>query len=126
MSAKDGNAYGADVTTHSIVGGAFVCSAPADAKCRTSPTCDCETWCCCDGSPEDAADSHDEGEHCCMTTVKAGQGCWIKGWVDAQGLSDSLEVRAYDEDGEPVIPDGPVRCEWDDSIFLTSAVEVDA
>lgn len=114
-----GTAYGSDPNTHHIVGGRFVCSAPADAKCRTSPTCECENWCGCDGSPQDAADNHDEGDHCCMTTVKAGQGCWIEPWVDAAGGVEDTgnsDEFLYDDDGEVAIPDGPVACDWDDGI----------
>lgn len=114
-----GSAYGSDPNTHRIVVGEFVCSAPADAKCRTSPTCECENWCCCDGSPEDAADNHYEDEHCCMATVKAGQGCWIEPWVDAVGVEDTYDentMRFYDDDDEPIYPDGPVVCDWDDGI----------
>lgn len=116
------SAYGSDPAYHHIVDGAFVCSAPEDAKCRTSPTCECENWCCCDGSPEDVADNHD-GEHCCMTTTEPGQGCWMKVWVDAVGVEDSGdsdEIR-HDEDGLPILRDGPVDCDWDDGILWTYA-----
>lgn len=112
------SAYGNDPAFHHIVDGSFVCSAPEDAKCRTFPTCECENWCCCDGSPEDVEDNHD-GEHCCMTTVKPGQDCWMKVWVDAVGVEDSGQTDdgvTYGEDGELILRDGPVECEWDDGI----------
>lgn len=119
MSA--GNAYGANPEHHRIVNGQFVCTAPADAPCRTSPTCECENWCCDD--PED----HDPGDHCCMATVKAGQGCWIEPWVDAAGLDDSYGSDAHlsgvwdDDNGEVAWPDGPVSCDWADGIYWTYA-----
>lgn len=118
-----GNAYGNDPNHHRIVDGRFVCSAPADAKCRTSPTCECESWCGCDGSPEDAKDNHDEGECCCMTTVESGRPCWIEPWVDAVGVEDTGDADAflYDDEGEMTVPDGPVDCDWDDGIQWTYA-----
>lgn len=117
-------AYGDSPAYHRIEGERFVCTAPDDAKCRTSPTCECENWCCCDGSPEDAKDSHDDGEHCCMTTVKSGQGCWIEPWVDAVGVDECGDHNAFlhDDGGEVTVPDGPVTCDWDDGICWTYAV----
>ena len=109
-----GDAYGSDPARHHIVDGEFVCSAPEDAQCRTFPTCGCESWCCC-GIP---GESHDEDDHCCMTTTKSGQGCWIAVWVDAAGVEDSGDVQ-YDEEGEPIVPDGPVACDWNDGIRWT-------
>lgn len=115
--APVGNAYGSDPRYHHFVDGAFVCSAPEDAKCRTSPTCECENWCCCD----QAAVDHDEGDHCCMTETKPGQGCWIKVWVDAADACDCIE-RVADEDGDlVVIADGAVVCDWDDGICCSYA-----
>lgn len=114
-----GTAYGNDPAVHRIEGGRFVCLAAEDAKCRSNPTCECENWCCCDGSPQDSADNHDEGEHCCMTTAEAGRPCWIEPWVDAVGVEDTYDdnaMRFYDADDEPVYPDGPVACDWEDGI----------
>lgn len=115
------SAYGSDPAHHHIIDGAFVCSAPEDAKCRTFPTCECENWCCC----EVPGESHDEdwGDHCCMTTTKPGQGCWIAVWVDAVGVEDSGDSDAmrYDEDGLSIVRDGPVDCDWDDGICWTYA-----
>lgn len=118
------SAYGDNPTYHAIAEERFVCTAPADALCRTSPTCECENWCCCDGSPEDAADNHDT-EHCCMTTAKTGQGCWIEPWVNASDLEDCYEgdplaVWTYDADDEHHWPDGPVTCDWEDEYVAWS------
>lgn len=112
-----GNAYGSDPTVHHIVGGAFVCSAPEDAPCRTSPTCECENWCCCCASPPEG---HDAGVHCCASTAKPGQDCWIEPWVDVVGVEDSLPDHnaLYDEDGNLSFSDGPVWCDWDDGILI--------
>lgn len=108
------SAYGDNPEFHRIVDERFVCSAPADAPCRTFPTCECESWCCCGITGE----SHDDGDHCCMSTVKPGQGCWIEPWVNASGLedcyaSDPLSVWVYDSDGETSWPDGAVTCDWE-------------
>ena len=111
-----GSAYGSDPATHRVIDGEFVCSAPGDAKCRTSPTCECEVWCCDD--PED----HDEGDHCCMTTVKPGQGCWMAGRIDAQGVEDSHgEEHRYDDNGVAILHNGAVVLDWDDSVFWSYA-----
>lgn len=117
-----GSAYGSDPAHHHIVGGAFVCSAPEDAKCRTFPTCDCENWCCCNSPGEE----HDEDDHCCMTTVESGQGCWIAVWVDAVGVEDSADPAEllHDEDGLPILRDGAVYCDWDDGIGWTYALPI--
>ncbi len=116
MSENDwtGSAYGSDPTTHHVVDGEFVCTAPSDAKCRTFPTCECENWCCC----ETPGENHDDGDHCCMATVEPGQGCWLGPWIDAVGVADAHceESVAYDDDGEPLMPDGAVGCDWDDGI----------
>lgn len=115
------SAYGDDPRHHAIKDDEFVCTAPADAPCRTSPTCECENWCACDGSPDDARDTHGEGGHCCMTTTKAGQGCWLGPWVDAAGLGESYanqddwpNVRIW---AETNWPEGPVTCDWADGVF---------
>jgi len=113
------SAYGDDPRYHQIVRERFVCSAPDDAPCRTSPTCDCEFWCGCDGSPEDAVDAHD-GEHCCMTTTKPGRECWMVAWVEATGLEDSFTGDTGELEygiGGYVWPSGPVTCEWDEGVF---------
>ena len=116
------SAYGDNPEYHSIADERFVCIAPDDARCRTSPTCECENWCCCDGSPEDATDNHDT-EHCCMTTVKPGQSCWIEPWVNSVDLEDSyggepLKVWIYDADGNGHWPNGQVTCEWEGGYVL--------
>lgn len=117
--AYTGNAYGDDPAHHRIDGERFVCSAPADAKCRTFPTCECENWCCCD----EPGENHDEDEHCCMTTLKAGQDCWLEPWVHACGLEDSHhdfgdDFEPYDDEGERrPWPNGSVTCDWDDGIL---------
>ena len=105
------SAAGDDPKVHRIVDERFVCTALPDAKCRTYPTGSCEQWCGCDGSPEDAADNHDEGEHCCSTTRKDGQACWLEPWINAD-LSDcySTEWPVYGM----AFPDGPVTCDWED------------
>ncbi len=117
--AASGDAYGADVRYHFIRDDGFVCTAPPDAPCRTVPTCECENWCCCDGSPEGAGSNHDDSHHCCMSTAKSGRGCWIAVWVDAQGIEDSIDAD-YDAEGERIttLSDGPVACDWDDGIYL--------
>lgn len=124
------SAYGDDPTVHAIRHGRFVCTADPDAPCRTSPTCEnCEHWCGCDGSEQDAADNHDlaDGEHCCMLTKKPGQSCWIEPLVNGDGIEESwvgnviwpvpddlIDPRPRDEDGCPGdFPDGPVTVDWD-------------
>jgi hypothetical protein len=113
------SAYGDNPDVHWIEDGLFVCVASPEAKCRTYPTCECEYWCCCD-SPDE---NHDDGEHCCMTTTKPGQECWIGTWIDAVGCEDScadenLTTGIWDSpDGGIAWPDGQVTCEWDDGIM---------
>lgn len=113
------SAYGDNPDLHRLVDESFVCTAPADAPCRTSPTCDCENWCGCDGSPEDAADNHGT-DHCCMQTTAPGQGCWIELWVNGSdlegGYSGSHELADlwFNGDGELIWPDGPVTVDWED------------
>jgi hypothetical protein len=112
-------AYGDNAAFHAIKDGRITCTAPEDAPCRMIPTCECEQWCCCDGSPEDASDNHDlaDGGHCCMTAVKSGS-CWFIPWIDGADLEDSylgdaLEMRRKDDDGDLTVwPDGPVITEW--------------
>lgn len=114
-----GTAYGDNPAYHHIRGGVFTCTAPADAPCRTHPTCDCEQWCCCD----DPAD-HDDDEHCCMTTTQSGQNCWLEPWVSGPGLDDSFDHHDQASPAEYntltdeyTWPDGPVICDWDDGIW---------
>lgn len=118
--AIKGDAYGDDPRYHQIARGMFICSAPADAKCRTIPTCDCENWCCCDDPEEQQEHAGDNG-HCCMTTVQAGCPCWIEPWIQLAGIEDSYHdnaIRFYDEADEEELgfPDGPVVCDWDDGV----------
>ena len=115
-----GSAYGDDPEVHRLVDETFRCTAAEDAPCRTNPTCECETWCACDGSPQDASDNHEEGEHCCMTTRRPGLPCWIEPWVNASDIEDScghpyeeLRDRLVDTDDGLVWQDGPVTCDWD-------------
>ena len=109
-------AYGDDSALHFIRDGAFVCTAPLEAPCRTYPTCDCETWNCSD--PAD----FEPGEHACMATQRPGQECWMSPWInDGAVLGDS-----YGDDehyGCPTewFPDGPVTVEWDDGCSWTYA-----
>lgn len=124
------SAHGNNPEFHSIKDGLFDCTAPEDAPCRTSPTCECDEWCCCDGSAVDRADNHDADEHCCMTTTKPGQGCWMEPWVDAGDIEDSfagdLAPLLADQVGadEFVWPDGPVTVDWEGDGCTWDYVEV--
>lgn len=127
IATPTGSAHGDDPRYHAIKDGRAVCTAPEDAPCRTSPTCECENWCGCDGSPEDAKDNHDEGDdawgHCCMQTTKPGQSCWLVPWIEAPGLDESFdhsELSPADYDmvsGEHTFPDGAITCDWEDGVL---------
>lgn len=121
-----GTAYGDNPEHHRIAAGVFECTAPADAPCRTSPTCDCEEWCC------DTPADHDPGDHCCMATVQPGQNCWMEAWVnnDIDGSFDhenEIAPGEYDiASGERAWPNGAVTCDWEDYVVWRYVEEVAA
>lgn len=112
------SAHGDDPKVHAIKDGQFVCTAEPDAKCRTYPTCiDCEVWCGCQTEAR-AAENHDPGEHCCMTTAQPRQDCWIEPWITGGWLEDSFgddasEAMVENADGDLVWPDGSVTVDFE-------------
>ena len=80
------------------------CHAPADADCRTYPTCDTETW------SEETCDDHTPAHE-----ASGGNPCWMLPWVDALRLDET-----YDETDLPVtiIPGEPVDLEFEGDYVL--------
>lgn len=109
-------AYGDDPSLHHVTregddAPTFTCSAPPESPCRTYPTCECEQWCCCAGD----LGVHDPGEHCCTTTTKPGQPCWMGVHLDAFGVEDSGPSLYAGPDHQPLRPGwNAVTVEWDE------------
>lgn len=61
----------------------FVCTAPPTSKCRTYPSCDCESW-----------------GLCCDHPYESGQECWAIPWFDDPGWCSYVGADADDE-GQP-------------------------
>lgn len=107
MKAENGRVPGAkgdDPAVHVIRGSRFVCTASAEAKCRTYPACECEDW---DpdlhGDPPAAGHENVPQEH-----------CWIKPWLDATDLTDCYggDDLTWLTDADVTFPDGPITTEW--------------
>lgn len=65
----------------------FTCTAPADASCRTYPSCDCEIFTECDDPVLHAEDEHTETARHDYSghPYRSHQECWVQGWFDNGG-----------------------------------------